>query len=358
MVKYKAAIVGLGRIGNLFDRDIKIKNKPVTHAGCYELCDAVELVAGCDINQKRLDEFKLDRNVTNLYLNYKEMLDNEEIDILSICTHNDSHRDICLYACEKKVKAIFCEKPMATTLKECDEMIESCKRNNVLLVIDHTRRFDKSFTVAKDLLEAGEIGELQKIDSYATVGLLNGGSHLFDLLRFYVGDAAWVSGKIVPDETTDPGAYGIIGFKNGVHATVDCRWRDYCYFKVDLAGLRGILRIGGMIRSNKNIELLKLEKSEGESGIFELKEVPLDNKIESTSPYLSAVRSIINHLDNGEANVLSGYDGKAALEIAMAFHESNKFGGHVRIELPLKNLDYKVLARETSFTKDGRLPRY
>src|SRR3989344_3759492 len=271
MVIYKAAIVGLGRIGNLFDRDPKIKNKPASHTGCYLAHDNIELIAGCDINNDRLEDFRKDSGIDKLYTDYKEMFDKEDIDILSICTHNDSHRDICLYACEKGVKAIFCEKPMAMSLKECDEMIETCKNNNVHLVIDHTRRFDNSFILAKKLLDSGKIGEIQKVDSYATVGLLNGGSHLFDLLRYYVGDAEWVSGKILHDETTDPGAYGVIGSK-------------------------GILSVGGMIRSGKNIELFKIESSEGESGIYELKEDKIE-EVKSLSPYLNAVKNIVEALN-------------------------------------------------------------
>ncbi|MBS3150016.1 Gfo/Idh/MocA family oxidoreductase [Candidatus Woesearchaeota archaeon] len=356
MVIYKAAIVGLGRIGNLFDRDPKIKNKPASHTGCYLAHDNIELIAGCDINNDRLEDFRKDSGIDKLYTDYKEMFDKEDIDILSICTHNDSHRDICLYACEKGVKAIFCEKPMAMSLKECDEMIETCKNNNVHLVIDHTRRFDNSFILAKKLLDSGKIGEIQKVDSYATVGLLNGGSHLFDLLRYYVGDAEWVSGKILHDETTDPGAYGVIGFKNGVHATFDCRWRDYCHFKVDLIGSKGILSVGGMIRSGKNIELFKIESSEGESGIYELKEDKIE-EVKSLSPYLNAVKNIVEALNKNEINQESGYDGKAALEIAMAFYESHDFGGNVKVKLPLNDILRKVKARETSFTKDGRLLR-
>ena len=269
---YNAGIVGLGRIGNLFDRDLLIKNKPASHAGCYQECKRTNLVSGCDILESRLQDFKKDRGVERLYKDYREMIDKEKLDILSICTHNDSHKDICVYAANNGVKAIFCEKPMAMSLEECQEMIESCEKNNVLLLLDHTRRYDNSFIHVKKMLDNKEIGNLQKIDSYATVGLLNGGSHLFDLLRFYAGDAKWISGNIILDETTDPGAYGTIGFKNNVHATFDCRWRDYCYFKLDLIGSEGIIKVGGMIRSGRQIELFKTRKSQGESGIYELVE--------------------------------------------------------------------------------------
>ena len=354
---YKTGIVGLGRMGNLFDRDPLIKNKPASHAGCYQACDRTELVAGCDLLSERVNDFKTDRNVTGLYNDYKEMLDKEELDILSICTHNDSHKDICVYAANSGVKAIFCEKPMALSIKECEDMIKSCKDNNVMLLIDHTRRFDHSFNYVKQLIDQGRIGEIHKVDSYATVGLLNGGSHLFDLLRYYFGDAEWVSGKIIPDESSDPGGCGIVGFKNGVHVTLDSRWRDYCYFKLDIMGSKGVIKAGGMIRSDKQVQLFHAQRSQSESGIFELTEEHDLVSLQVKSPYLNAVEYLVSCLDRNQRPISSGYDGKASLELAMAFYESDRLGGYHKVLLPLKNIEKKVLARQTSFTKDGNILR-
>lgn len=352
-MNYKIGIIGCGRIASLFEEDIKIKNKPCTHAGAYNKIKNTEIIAACDIRKDRLERFSKTWGVKNLYTDYNEMLEKENLDIVSICTHAPEHKEICIKAAESGVKVIFCEKPMACSLKEAEEMIEACKKNNILLAINHTRRWDTCFQKIKEVIESNKIGKLLYLNAYSSVGLLNGTTHLFDLLRLYSGNAKWVQANIVKDESTDPGGYGLIGFENDVRCYINAIWKDYVYFGADIMGTHGFIKGTGMIRSGRSFEVSVSKKSESESKIKEL--YPIETAApEWKPPLVEAIKNLINAVENNEEIKCTGEDGKAALEIALAFHESHNNGGK-KVYLPLQNENLRVIPRQTSFTKNGLL---
>jgi len=351
---YKAAIVGLGRMGQLFENDPLMK-KPCAHADAYAyLKDKVQLTAGCDIRNDRLKLFGEKYNINRLYTDYKEMLKKEEIDILSIATHAPEHKEITLEAVKSGVKVIFCEKPISTNLKDAEEMVKVCKENNVILYVNHTRRFDNVWRKAKELVENGIIGSIKIINAYSTAGLLNGGSHLFDLLRFYNGDVESVNAELKKDNSTDASGTGFLKFKNGTYAFVDIDYRDYVLFQINLIGTKGIIKCGGMIRGDKTFELLTAKSSPTQTGLLELEREDFP-EVKGEMPLVNAINEIIDVLENKKQNLTSsGEDGLKALEICMAFHESDKLIKEVK--LPLENKNYVVIPRCTSFTEDGKFP--
>ncbi len=349
---YKVGIIGCGRMGWLFDEDKLIK-KPTTHIGAYFRHKKTKVIAVCDINKKRLNKISKKYNIQNSYLNYREMLKNKELDIISICTPTELHSKICIEAAKSGVKAIFCEKPIATSIKEAEDMIKACKKNNVKLIINHTRRWDVCFRAVNHVLDKKIIGKINLVNSFSTVGLLNGGTHLFDLLRQYFGDVDYISGLIIPDKSTDPGGRGFIKFKKNLLCSIDSSWRDYVLFGADIYGDKGMIKIGGMIRSKRVFDLFISKKSKNEKGIKELEQI--NYKIPKWAPpILNSVKNIVNSLENQEKILCSGEDGKASLEIALAFHESSRKKSK-RIYFPLKNKKLRVIPRATSFTKDGKL---
>jgi len=352
---YKVGIVGLGRMGHLFENDPLMK-KPCTHAGAYNyLGDKVKLVAGCDLREDRLKLFKEKWNVDGLYKDYKEMLNKENLDILSVCTHAQEHKEIIIEAARSGVKAIFCEKPFSTNLKDAEEMIKVCEENKVILYVDHTRRFDNKWRKVKEILDQGLIGDIKVVNAYSTAGLLNGGIHLFDLLRFYNGEIDSVKGILKKDNSTDASGIGFLKFKNGSYCFMDIDYRDYVLFQITLIGSKGLLKIGGMIRGDKSFEFGISKESNTQTGVKELHLQPMDfPEVSGEMPLVNAVNEIIESMEKGKEPISSGEDGRAALEIAMAFYESDKLNKEVK--LPLTNKENVVIPRETSFTVDGKLP--
>ena len=350
---YKAAIVGLGRMGQLFEEDPLMK-KPCSHAGAYTyLKDKVKIIAAGDIRKDRLELFKKKYGIDRLYTDYKEMLKKEEIDILSVCTHAPEHKEIVIEAAKSGIKTIFCEKPISTNLKDAEEMIKVCKENDVILYINHTRRFDNLWRKAKELVDKEKIGEIKMINAYSTAGLLNGGSHLFDLLRFYNGDIESINAKLKRDESTDASGTGLLKFKNGTYAFVDIDYRNYVMFQINLIGSKGMIKCGGMIRGDKTFELFIGKPSSTQTGLLELQKEDFP-EVTGEMPLVNAINEIIDSIETKKPSISNGEDGYKALEICMAFHESDKL--NKEIKLPLENKDNIIIPRQTSFTKDGKFP--
>jgi len=124
---WRAGIIGCGRIGVEFGD---------SHARAYMDCEDTELVVACDMDIAKA----MKSQAYYVCIDYHRMLETQKLDIISVCTPVETH---CQIVCDiaPYVKAIYCEKPMATTLEECDRMIEVCYKHNIILQINHQRRF-------------------------------------------------------------------------------------------------------------------------------------------------------------------------------------------------------------------------
>jgi predicted dehydrogenase len=141
------------------------------HVNAYLDNDDTEIVAVCDIDlMKALHHAELLN--CHVYSDYKEML-NEKLDIVSVCTPVSTHAEI-VKACAGHVRAIYCEKPMAVSLRECDEMIKACK-GKTILQINHQRRWGTpTLRFSREIIDSG--------------------THAFDLLRDLFGEVSLLAG--------------------------------------------------------------------------------------------------------------------------------------------------------------------
>ena len=132
------------------------------------------------------------------YADARDMMDKEGLDVVSICTWHKLHAPMTIAACARRPKAILCEKPMAVNMGECDEMMIAVRRNDVKLAIAHQRRFNPVWTDARNLIAEGAVGKVRHVTCSGSQGLLNDCSHMFDFMRYVLGDPApeWVIGNI------------------------------------------------------------------------------------------------------------------------------------------------------------------
>lgn len=350
MNKYKVGIVGCGRMGFLFDEDEKTI-KPSSHAGAYKTFDNVDIVAICDIRTDRLNRFKERYGNVNTYYDYNEMLDKEKLDIISVCTPSNLHSDVCIKASEH-VKAIFCEKPIAMSLKEADQMINACKKNNTLLAIDHIRRWDRTYEKIKELIDNHTYGEVTSIMAYSSPGLMNGGVHIIDVIQHIFGKIQCVSGHIIKDLSTDACGVGYL-IVNGIPCLIDATPKKYMKVGVDIYTTEGVLENSGITRGKKSLIFKKGVSSSFESGISELVEPFVIDVGVSPSPLVNAIRNIINTLEGKDTLKCSGDDGRRAIEVAIAFHLSSYLDGK-NVILPI-DTELGVVPRETSYNEEGKL---
>jgi predicted dehydrogenase len=352
MTTYTVGVIGCGRIASLLEQETW-RGNPNTHAGCYDYCPRTRIVAAADAHAERRQAFGRRWKVERLYADYAEMLDKEDLDIVSICTYPIPHRDITLKAAAAGIKAIFCEKAMATTLGECDEMIAACERRGVQLSINHGRRWDWQYQQVKQLLDAGRIGTLQAMTLHFSAGLANNGTHYFDMLRYFAGDVAWATGFLHDPDSLDPRGSGAFFFQSGVHGIVNGISGKNAAHLFELIGSSGRITIS-------NDRPLQFRLFVEQSGLPKEEPFPTvpDDQIINTfgngrCVLPSSVADIVDALDSGRDSLSTGHDGRAALEMVLSFHESHRLG-NARVDFPMTNHDLRVLVREADFVSGAK----
>ncbi len=169
------------------------------HINGYLISGRYEIVALADLNESAMadkdEQFSLS---TKHYTDAREMLDRENLDVVSICTWHGGHAPWTIAAAAYQPKAILCEKPMADTLGAAEQMLVACRRNGVKLAIAHQRRFLPAYTLAKQLIADGALGKVELIQSFGGDGLPNYSSHQTDMYRYLLSDdeCTWVMGNI------------------------------------------------------------------------------------------------------------------------------------------------------------------
>ena len=137
MTTYKAGLIGCGGRGR-------------AHAEGYQAADNVLIAACSDSIEATRQSLTQDFDVANSYYDYREMLAKEDLDLVSVCTWTGQHREMVEAAAQSKIKAIHCEKPMASNWGDAKALYHSCVDNDVLITFCHQRRFGSSFVKAPD----------------------------------------------------------------------------------------------------------------------------------------------------------------------------------------------------------------
>jgi predicted dehydrogenase len=344
-LKFRAGIVGCGRIGSETDDDPK-RMMVRSHAGAYRAVDETELTAVCDSDRNKLEKCGKKWGVPSLYVDYKEMLKKEDFDILSICTWSSSHLEIAKEAIKNGVKAIFCEKPIANSLNSANEMVRLCNKNNVILQIDHQRRFNKFHQDLRGYIKGGKLGEIQQVTFYYGAGIANTGTHVFDLLRFFFGEVRWVQGVYSRNGSpnpNDPNIDGWLKFESGLMASVQALdSRFFSLFEMDCIGTNGRLNLthGGF-----GIEFYEPMESEIFSGYKELFVSRVPFRLNAPFEFItSGLEHLVGCMKSGQESISSGEDGLRDLEIICAMHESALDKGR-RKSLPLKDSPVVINSR-------------
>jgi len=205
--------------------------------------DLAEVVAICDNNEeflnKRGDEFGIERRYTDFY----EMIKDGGFDCVILVTPDQVHREHAVAACEAGYH-VLCEKPLAQTVEDCVAMADAARKSGVKFMTGQVCRKAPGFMKAKELVEAGEIGELFYVESeYAhdyqhmtphwrkdpvnlRYSIVGGGCHAIDLLRWIAGDPekvmALANRKVLTDWPVDDCTIAIMQFPNGVVGKIFC----------------------------------------------------------------------------------------------------------------------------------------
>ncbi len=109
-------------------------------------------------------------------------------DVLVIATTAETHCELTIKGVNAGAQSIFCEKPMATSVRDCDRMLEACEKSNVKLAINHQMRFMDQYRLVKQELDTGGLGELGSMNVVAgAFGLAMNGSHYIEAFHYLTG---------------------------------------------------------------------------------------------------------------------------------------------------------------------------
>lgn len=349
MTMYKAVIIGLTGIGaqrqTASGSSSVYGNIPQSHAAAYHVHPQIELVAVCDIRQTMLDNFRQTWQDVwpqlGYYTDVFAMLEQVRPDIVSVVTPDHLHADITVAAAKQGAKAVFCEKPIATSLADADRMIAACEANNVLLSIDHTRRWYPLYHEARKLLRSGELGPLRSmvtsLFSHRAM-LFRNGAHLIDMLHFFAEtDAQWVWAELEAgfdhfdryrgdgghDPASEPAASGYLHFNNGVRAFYESAKLAFPGAQFTLTCENGRIEI-----SDQTLTVIRQEAG------GQLSHTPVLPAPGTESGLLAAIGELIQVLENGGELVSSGRSARQTLEVILAMLQSH-IQGNRRINLPL-----------------------
>jgi len=361
--KLKFAIIGCGRISYKHIEGI-INND-----------DEAVLVAVCDIDENkaitRKNEYLDNKNEyvsVNVYTDYKEMLDKESIDVVTIATESGYHADIAIY-CMDNGKHVICEKPMALSIEDSDKMIETARKNNVKLAVSHQNRFNPPIQKLRNAIENNRFGKLvngtarilwnrnmnyYKQASWRGTWELDGGTlmnqciHNIDLLQWMMGgeiDTVYAQcDTFLRDiEGEDFGAI-IIRFKNGTIGIVEgsaCVYPKNLEETLSIFGEKGTVCIGGLAvnkietwrfqeQLDSEEEILKAQEKEPDS-VYGFGHTPL-------------FKNFIDAVNNDYEPLINGEEGKKAMSIILAAYKSRLTG--MPVKFPLENFSTLDMKRK------------
>ncbi|MFC1719505.1 Gfo/Idh/MocA family protein, partial [Candidatus Poribacteria bacterium] len=142
----------------------------------------------CDIMEEKAAERAKEFGAEATYTDYRDLISSGSVDVISICSANETHAEVAIKAAEAGIH-VLCEKPMAQSLKECDDMIAAAEKSGVKLAVNFQSRFFPRTKWIKELISSEQMGDV--IIAKACGWTI----HVWDLIRFVMGDIARISAE-------------------------------------------------------------------------------------------------------------------------------------------------------------------
>ncbi|TXK84607.1 Gfo/Idh/MocA family protein [Paenibacillus sp. N3.4] len=328
----KVAVLGCGGLGRV-------------HANMYAKMKDVELTGVCDQQLELALELSEETGAL-AYSSFEKMLEEAEFDVISIALPSFLHKTYTLQAA-KAGKHVICEKPIALSLEDADQMIRCCDENNVRLFVGHVVRFFPDYVGMKRSLDSGKLGRAcvahasrigghpGKTKAWYNDLEKSGGVivdlmiHDLDFLRWTLGEVKTVYALNRSDDQLDY-ALVTLQFKTGAVANVEANWGFPGPFqtKAEIAGSEGIVMANSM--KSSSLQIHKVSSASEASAFVTVPESP-----GFQSPYELELRHFIASIREGTEAIVSARDAYQALELALAARESVKTGKAVHLPLSL-----------------------
>jgi predicted dehydrogenase len=358
---YRAAIIGHTGAGNYgHGLDMIFSGRP-----------NIEVVALADPDADGRAKAATRTGAARQYADYREMLAKEKPDLVSVAPRWTLQHHAMGLAVLQAGAHLFMEKPLTHTLAEADELLSVAEKAQRKVAVAHQMRLSPSILFLKQQVDAGLIGKLLEVRAHGKQDHRAGGEdllvlgvHLFDLMRFFAGDAHWCTARVLQNERpvtrqdARPATEGIglvlgdelsaqFAFARGVNATFTSRRANQQaagHWGLALIGSQGAARILADVcprifaRAHGNWQTSEWKPVEGD---------PTSNWSDVERSVQHANDRVVDHwLDAIQSNrepVCSGIAGMKAVEMAHAVFTAGLSGG--RVTLPLKSREHPLAWR-------------
>lgn len=305
MQKVNLAVIGIGHLGK-------------KHARIYsELSSKVNLIGLCDINPERLKEAR-NEFPTEQFSDYRKLLG--KVDTLSICVPTKSHFAIAKDFLLNNTHLLI-EKPMTVTLKEADELIRLAQKNNLILQVGHVERFNSAFQSIKTLAKNPLFVECHRLNPFPNRSLDIG-----VVLDLMIHDIDIILG-LVDAEISDIQAVGVkvlTDYEDIANARITFKNGCVCNLTASRISDETMRKIRLFLKET----YISLDYVKQEAFIYK-KQGKLISKqplpIEKEEPLKQELESFIDCVLNQKKPLVSGIEGRTALELAL------KIIQHIRI---------------------------
>jgi predicted dehydrogenase len=337
-----AAIVGCGRIAGSIDDEVRGHHAimfPYSHAGTYQACPKTALVAAAEVVDERRDAFCARWEIPRDYRDYRELIEQEKPDVISVTTRPGSHREIVVFAADHGVKGIWCEKPLCCSMAEADAMVEACERNGTKFNLGVNRRYGPLYREIRRLLVDGIVGDVQAVICHGGGSALWSHSHASDLMLFLAGEPTvdFVQGTVDADVAdfadnrveSDPSILSaLVQFGNGIRgyflSTIGYDW--------EVTGSEGKLRA---LNDGSEIELRRPVGRWRE--LERVQPPPLPNG----SGALACLEDLVEAIETGRETKGNVQLARRSQEIILGIIASHGRDG-ARVRLPLADRSFYV----------------
>ncbi|SMB80695.1 Predicted dehydrogenase [Deinococcus hopiensis KR-140] len=328
-------LIGVGGIATLHERGYR-------EAGA-------QVVAIADTHEATLSRRQAEWNVPRAYADMEALLADPEVQAVSVCLPNAWHHEATL-AAARAGKHVLCEKPIAMSLTQADEMIRVCHEAGVVLQVGHHLRTNPYAAKAHEIITSGALGRVtflrlrQAHDwggttpraSFMTLAssgggtLLDNGCHMMDLARFFGGDVRDVFARTATlgyDAEVEDTSLVSLGFESGALGSVENAWTATGWEEAFwIYGTRGALEY-----TNR-------------TGTPELRHVFRDSpgttwdgtdvatyRFGGVSPHSRGVAAFVDAIRGGREIICTGEDGREAVRLVLASYESARRGQPVML---------------------------
>jgi len=322
------------------------------HSRVYGAADGVELLGVDDIIEERAQAVAKDHGA-KAYTDYRDLLQDKQIKAVSIVTPDFAHTEIALAAAEAG-KHILCEKPLATTVAECEQIVAAADKAGVKLMVDFHARWSPPFYKAWETIRAGDIGQPQHVyyrlsdRIFVPIEMLSWagkstvmwfiGSHSIDTVRWLLGDEVRrvyaVSGsRILKKMGIDTPDYyqSTLEFRSGATAVIENSWimpntmPNIIDLKCELVGSKGAVYVDGSHHRT-------LETYTEEDATYP--DVLVMPSIYDRQQGFAAesIRHFIDSVLNDRELIVTGRDGLEVTKVICAVEESIRTGQPVDVQ--------------------------